>query len=97
LSVVDSGASFKACVSLALTTQFQSWLQNMPSEPEKQMQLMVERRLLLSKLAHTCGGQHMFAAAAAATVHEYIKWVKEELQRDDGNTSKVLARSMHLN
>ena len=53
------------------------------------MQLMVERRILLSQLVQRCGGQHMFAAAAAASADEYIKWATEELTKDDGNISKV--------
>ena len=53
------------------------------------MQLAVERRLQMSDLAQKCGGHHLFAAAAAATVDEYVKWATEELKRDDGGFSKV--------
>ena len=53
------------------------------------MQLMVERRILLSQLVQRCSGQHMFAAAAAASADEYIKWATEELTKDDGKNSKV--------
>jgi hypothetical protein len=66
------------------------WSQNVPGESEKQLLMMVERRLQLSSLVQKCGGQHMFASAAAATVSEYIVWVSEELKKDDGNISKVL-------
>ncbi len=54
------------------------------------MQHAVERRLKMSDVAQNCGGHHLFKAAAAATVDEYVKWATEELNRDDGGVSKVL-------
>ncbi len=63
--------------------------QVMPQELQNQMPLAVERRLRLSEVAAKCGGSSNFAAAAAATVDDYIKWANAELNKDDGNTSKV--------
>jgi hypothetical protein len=62
----------------------------MPQELQNQMQHAVERRLKMSDVAQNCGGHHLFKAAAAATVDEYVKWATEELNRDDGGVSKVL-------
>ena len=88
-SIHDAGKSFKSCVSFALSNLVHLWSQNVPGESEKQLLMMVERRLQLSSLVQKCGGQHMFASAAAATVSEYIEWASEELKKDDGNISKV--------
>ena len=90
-TMIESGESFKSCVSLTLGNYATSWSQNAPQEPEKQLQLMVERRMQISQLVQKCGGQHMFAAAAAASVREYINWATEELKVDDGKNSKVPA------
>jgi hypothetical protein len=87
-SVIEQGKAFKACVVVAAREAL-SWPREVPSEPEKQMKIAVERRLQLSSIVQKCGGQHMFAAAAAATVDEYIKWAGEELKKDDGQKSKV--------
>ena len=89
LSLIEKGKSFKACVSLALGNHVTNWSQSVPSEAEKQMQLMVERRMQLSQLVQKCGGQHMFTAASAASADEYIKWATEELKKDDGKNAKV--------
>jgi hypothetical protein len=59
--------------------------------PNDQMKVAIERRLQLSNVAKQCGGLHMFAAAAAATVDEYIKWASEETKKDDGKIAKVFA------
>jgi len=32
----------------------------------------------------------LFAAAAASTIDDYTKWAAEEMEKDDGNTSKIL-------
>jgi hypothetical protein len=90
-TMIESVKSFKACVSLTLGNYATSWSQDAPKEPEKQLQLMVERRMQISQLVQKCGGQYMFAAAAAASVQEYIKWATEELKVDDGKNSKVPA------
>ena len=89
LNLIEKGKSFKACVSLALGNHVTNWSQSVPSEAEKQMQLMVERRMQLSQLVQKCGGQHMFTAASAASADEYIKWATEELKKDDGKNAKV--------
>ena len=87
-SVIEQGRAFKACVVVAAREAL-SWPRDVPSEPEKQLKFAVERRLQLSSMVQKCGGQHMFAAAAAATVDEYIKWAQDELKKDDGQKSKV--------
>jgi hypothetical protein len=46
----------------------------------------------MSDVAQKCGGHHLFKAAAAATVDEYVKWATEELNRDDGGVSRVRDR-----
>jgi hypothetical protein len=53
------------------------------------MKVGVERRLQLSDVATRCGGHRLFAAAAASTIDDYTKWAAEEMEKDDGNTSKV--------
>ncbi len=87
--MIEKGKSFKACVSLLLGNHVLNWSQSVPSEAEKQMHLMVERRMQLSQLVQKCGGQHLFAAAAAASADEYMKWAAEELKKDDGKNAKV--------
>ena len=87
--MIEKGKSFKACVSFLLGSHMTNWSQSVPSEADKQMHVMVERRMQLSQLVRKCGGQHMFAAASAASADEYIKWATEELKKDDGKNAKV--------
>jgi hypothetical protein len=69
-----------------LTSQFQVMLSQ---EPQHHIRFAIERRLRLSEVAQKCGGTIQFAAAAAATVDDYMKWASEELNKDDGETTKV--------
>ena len=87
-AMIERGKLFRTCVAARLPAILSS-SQNLPQELQNQMQHAIERRLKMSDVAQKCGGHHLFKAAAAATVEEYVKWATEELNRDDGGVSKV--------